>query len=201
MMGFTEWLGRYKRRFDLTSGGYGKLADDEGQAALVRRQQARDRLVTTLPNWDYETHQMLTMTLVNPNLRIDVKSLDAPHGYGPSVRHLWAQAVAQGRHGKDAWQHVVAWARHRPACWDEEDRRKKKGKAIANAVLASSLSREMQWESTDDPEHPWRADVDGARWRVRVNDFPDEILYTLLIGDEVIGEFHDWPHSWLRGTP
>lgn len=35
--------------------------------------------------------------------------------------------------------------------------------------------------------------MDGQSWRVRLNDFPDELMYGLVIGDELVGNFHDWP--------
>jgi uncharacterized protein YjaG (DUF416 family) len=95
-------------------------------------------------------------------------------------------------------QDVVAWARHGPAVWGEEDRRKKKGLAHSAPALGDHLSREVTWPPTDNAEYPWAAEVDGARWQVRLNDFPDEILYSLIVGDTIVGDFHDWPESWLR---
>ena len=60
------------------------------------------------------------------------------------------------------------------------------------------LAREVAWSPTGDPGAPWAADVEGARWRVRLNDFPDEIMYTLLVNDAAAGNFHDWPERWRR---
>lgn len=46
---------------------------------------------------------------------------------------------------------------------------------------------------------PYEADVGGARWRVRVNEFPEEpSLYSLLVGDEVVEELMEWPAAWTR---
>lgn len=60
------------------------------------------------------------------------------------------------------------------------------------------LLRPVGWSATRDPEMPWIADVDGANWAVRLNDFPAEALYTLLIDDQPVGDFEDWPAAWRR---
>jgi hypothetical protein len=31
-----------------------------------------------------------------------------------------------------------------------------------------------------------------------VRDFPDDLMYTLIINDAVISKFHDWLKSWQR---
>jgi hypothetical protein len=59
----------------------------------------------------------------------------------------------------------------------------------------------VAWTGTDDVEHPWAAEVDGQRWQARVNDFPDEVLYTLVVDGVAVGDFNDWPKRWLRGAP
>jgi hypothetical protein len=43
-------------------------------------------------------------------------------------------------------------------------------------------------------------EVDGNSWRVRINDFPDELTYNLMIGSENAGDFHDWPGTWQRSS-
>ena len=63
-------------------------------------------------------------------------------------------------------------------------------------ALAGCLSRHVTWVRTGDAEYPWTADVDSARWRLRLNDFPEESLYTLIIGEATIGDFDDWPPAW-----
>jgi uncharacterized protein DUF416 len=198
MLWFTEWLGRYKRRRDLLSGTYGKLADEVGQQALVRRQQAKDRVVSEIPAWNPDARQMIDLCLANPMLGVDVTSVDAPHGYGPSIRRLWAEALGEGKSEREAWQHVTAWVRHRPAAWEEEDHRKRKGLAFSTSALVEHLAREITWNSTSDPENPWSVELDGARWQVRLNDFPDEIMYSLIVDANEIGQFHDWPEGWRR---
>ena len=44
----------------------------------------------------------------------------------------------------------------------------------------------------------FEADVDGARWSIRLNDFPDEPLYSLLINGDEVMHFDDWPEIWIR---
>jgi len=56
------------------------------------------------------------------------------------------------------------------------------------------------WSSAQDPEHPFSARVGDETWVVRVNDFPEEVLYTLLIDGRKVASFDDWPPSWRRPT-
>ena len=65
-------------------------------------------------------------------------------------------------------------------------------------ALGECLSRRVTWVATADVFHPWTADVEGARWRLRINDFPAESLYTLFIDDTPIGDIDDWPAPWRR---
>lgn len=195
---FSTWAGRYRRRMDTINGTYGRLADAVAPRALVARARACDSGRFDEPDWDVEVRQMIDLCLANPHGGLDVRSLDQPHGYGPSLRRLWAQARNKGLTGETAWQEVLAWARHRPASWDTEDRRKGQGRGHAQPKLVPLLSRTVDWAAIDDPFSPWAAEVDGVRWRVRLNDFPDELMYTLIVGDTVVGDFHDWPETWRR---
>ncbi len=142
---------------------------------------------------------MIDLCYNNPASLYDVKSLEQPHGYGPSLRRLWAEAKRRGASDEDAWNHVVAWARHRPEAWKVEDQRKKKGLAYATPALGEPMARQLTWTATGDPDHPWTAEVDGKRWQVRLNDFPDDFMYGLVIAGETVGHFHDWPQTWRRG--
>ncbi len=60
----------------------------------------------------------------------------------------------------------------------------------------------VTWQHTGDGEVPYRATVNGAELLVRVNDFPDEPLYTLLVNGRVACDLEDWPAGWTRpGVP
>ena len=56
----------------------------------------------------------------------------------------------------------------------------------------------LHWASTQDAEFPYRLVVDNAQWVIRLNDFPDSALYTLLIDDREVMDFDDWPYTWKR---
>jgi hypothetical protein len=59
-------------------------------------------------------------------------------------------------------------------------------------------TRELSWHTTEDVDHPWTTEVAGQTWRVALNDFPDDFMYTLIIDDAIIGKFHEWPETWQR---
>lgn len=61
------------------------------------------------------------------------------------------------------------------------------------------LAQQIHWEKSTDAEYPFSAIVDGISYRIRLNDFPAEQMYTLLRGhDEVILDFDHWPPAWRR---
>jgi hypothetical protein len=57
----------------------------------------------------------------------------------------------------------------------------------------------VTWVAADDLDYPWAAEVDGDRWQAHLNDFPDDFMYSLVIGGADVGSFHDWPETWRRG--
>jgi hypothetical protein len=141
---------------------------------------------------------MIDMCFANPLLKLDASSPLQPHGHGPSMRALWSAAKRMQQPDIEAWRAILAWARHRPAAWEAEDRRKKKGLAVASPELGANLARKVAWTATGDVELPWSADVENTRWQVRINDFPDELMYSLVIDGQEAGDFHDWPQNWQR---
>jgi hypothetical protein len=198
---FGAWLGRYARRRDTIDGSYGRLADEGAQEALLRRLRARDATVKTVPDWPPDVRMMIDLCVGNPMNKLDARAVDQPHQYGPSVRRLWAEAKRSGQADTDAWRHVLAWAHHRPAAWQVENNRKKQGRAHTESTLGERLARTLSWSATGDLDHPWATKVNREIWRARLNDFPDDFMYTLLIDDHDAGSFHDWPETWRREQP
>jgi hypothetical protein len=67
-----------------------------------------------------------------------------------------------------------------------------------NTSLNNYFDQRIGWSKTDSAEFPYEATVGKERWRIRLNDFPPEPLYTLLINDEAVGSFDEWPSHWQR---
>lgn len=127
-----------------------------------------------------------------------MKSVEQRHGYGPSLRRLWLEAKQLGKTDDEASASIQQWARHVPAAWAIEDQHKKKGLAYINAALGEHLAKPLTWNRSSDVDHPWETEADGKKWRIRINDFPDDFMYSLLIGEDEIGPFHEWPANWER---
>jgi hypothetical protein len=64
--------------------------------------------------------------------------------------------------------------------------------------LTSYRSRSIYWTATGDPLLPFGATEGETRLRIRVNDFPDEPLYSLLVNDQELGRFSNWPAKWRK---
>jgi hypothetical protein len=60
------------------------------------------------------------------------------------------------------------------------------------------LIEEVSWTETSDPNFPYEARINGDTLLVRLNDFPDTNLYTLLVNQEEVANFDDWPEQWMR---
>ncbi len=65
-------------------------------------------------------------------------------------------------------------------------------------TMDRDFRRPIRWEETGDPVRPYAASVEAESWVVRLNDFPDEDLYTLLKDGRDAGSFDEWPDAWTR---
>lgn len=64
--------------------------------------------------------------------------------------------------------------------------------------LDDLMQRRIDWTHTGDAEFPYTATIDGQTFIVRLNDFPAEPLYTVLLAEEELGHLDDWPSTWVR---
>lgn len=59
------------------------------------------------------------------------------------------------------------------------------------------LSKSIKWNATGDAEFPYNSTLDGKSLRIRLNDFPAESLYTLIVGGGEF-DFEEWPSVWAK---
>jgi hypothetical protein len=64
--------------------------------------------------------------------------------------------------------------------------------------LSQPLSQPLIWQAGRSAEWPYQAEVAGAKWQIRLGDFPAEALYALWINDQWVQEFDDWPAVWQK---
>lgn len=60
------------------------------------------------------------------------------------------------------------------------------------------LEEKIVWTQKEDPNYPYAARSDGDKLVIRLNDFPDENLYTLIVNKKEVASFDDWPKQWTR---
>jgi hypothetical protein len=65
-------------------------------------------------------------------------------------------------------------------------------------VRHQELDQQPRWLRTGDPCFPVAAKVGGSWWVLRVNNFPDHPLWTLLVEGERRFDVDDAPPSWGR---
>lgn len=191
-----EWARRYVRRKQSIE--QGPMLDVAAHDALLVKYSTQDAAVQGDPGWDQEARFWIDTCYGNPHAGFGVDAAEKPHRYGPSFRRLCIEGKLAGNSDKYVWNGIFEWANHRSPAWEEEDRRKKKRLAYTAPELGELITRKIHWDTTDDVDHPWGAEVEGKTWRVRLNDFPDELMYTLIINDAIAGSFHDWPDAWTR---
>ena len=67
-----------------------------------------------------------------------------------------------------------------------------------NQLSHSWRERIIVWEATGQPDMPYSATSECSRLQIRLNDFPAEALYSLMIDGQEGGDFDDWPPCWKR---
>ena len=69
---------------------------------------------------------------------------------------------------------------------------------LRRSHVQDHLRAEVPWLQTNDPNRPYEAKMDSGTWMVRVNNFSDQHLFTLLIDGQEQESFDEWPVHWLR---
>lgn len=56
----------------------------------------------------------------------------------------------------------------------------------------------IQWKKSNDAEYPYEASLDGRHLKIKLNNFPENSMYSLLIDEKFVVDFDDWPVNWKR---
>jgi hypothetical protein len=119
----------------------------------------------------------------------------------PSVQWLLNQAKQQGLDETGQYQRALQWVL-RPDLysyrWRESGGGEFKRLRPDRKGDPQLLKGHMTYISTDDPEYPLATKANGKAWRVRVNDFPDAPLYTLIVHGAEVMDFDNFPKNWNR---
>jgi len=59
-------------------------------------------------------------------------------------------------------------------------------------------NKTLSWSSTEDAEFIHSMELNGKTFYIRLNDFPDEQMYTLIYDGIELLHFDDWPENWQR---
>jgi len=66
------------------------------------------------------------------------------------------------------------------------------------SISEKLLAMPIVWKHTGDAEFAYQALVEGRTFTIRINDFPDEPLYSLLVEDQELEDLEDWPPAWVE---
>ncbi len=121
----------------------------------------------------------------------------------PSVEWLKNQAKQRGLDETAQYESVLQWVL-RPDLysykWLESGGAEFKRLERFKKGDPQLLKNTVEFSGTDNPEWPLRAIVKGKTWDIRVNEFPDFPLYSLLIDGVDVMDFENWPKRWDRAT-
>lgn len=60
----------------------------------------------------------------------------------------------------------------------------------------SYLTRRIKWDRDEDPCYPFITKFESEECKIRINDFPENQMYSLIINGKEILSFDDWPSCW-----
>lgn len=69
---------------------------------------------------------------------------------------------------------------------------------MTNMNNTAPRGRSITWARNNSAEFPYEIRTDGHHWQIRINDFPAEPMYTLLIDGKETESFDDWPTLWKK---
>jgi hypothetical protein len=60
------------------------------------------------------------------------------------------------------------------------------------------MARRINWKRTRDARYPFESTFERKKCVIRLNEFPDEHMYTLLVDGRELMSFDDWSPNWNR---
>jgi hypothetical protein len=57
---------------------------------------------------------------------------------------------------------------------------------------------EIKWNNNKSAEFPFFAVINQQTLVIRINDFPEEEMYTLVVDDNELCDFTIWPSNWKK---
>jgi hypothetical protein len=121
----------------------------------------------------------------------------------PTIEWIMSQVGRTGGDEIAQYENVLQWVL-RPERYvnkrvDEYGRPLEVKRIHEQPTLKDGLLRtKASWQPTKQPDWPLEARIEEKLWRLRVNEFPEDHLYTLWIDREEIGSFDNWPRAWQR---
>lgn len=68
--------------------------------------------------------------------------------------------------------------------------------------LVDRLARErVEWSRDADNPFVFRASALGHNFTLRLNDFPNEVMFSVFADGELLAEFDDRPRGWRLPAP
>ncbi len=58
------------------------------------------------------------------------------------------------------------------------------------------MTMAVEWAPNPVKPYHYFADVEGRRFVIRINDFPNDEMYSLILNDHILKEFSDRPAGW-----
>jgi hypothetical protein len=66
-----------------------------------------------------------------------------------------------------------------------------------SAQTQNYFGKNIVWKKGSNPQYPYVTDFEGKKCVIRLNDFPEEHLYTLIVDGVEIENFDDYPDSLM----
>ena len=119
--------------------------------------------------------------------------------YGPLLQWFVREGERENWDESRLCKAIKDWSFSIPSQTTEYKMRKKMYPAVYKPPnLIPYFKMKLEWHRTPDLNKPWEAVAGTEHLQLRLNDFPDEILYTLMVDGRAIGDFNDFRSIWKR---